>query len=690
MRRSEHDPPTRTARSRRSTVVRSFNEAAHKRTEVLEPARTRPIREPSAELQAATSEDRDVIAHGARAALALGALGVVYGDLGTSPLYTEQFIFTVHRNAAHADVAGVYGIVSLIFWALLIEVTLKYAVFILRAHNRGDGGIMALTAVVERKRVARSTVLVALGVFGAGLFLGDGMITPAISVTSAVGGLSVVSPSLARLVVPLSLAILIALFVVQRFGTGAVGWMFGPVVLVFFLAIAALGMREVVAHPGVVQGLSPVWGVRFLADHGAAGWLTLGGVVLCCTGAEAMSADRGHFGAGPIRFTWLTVVLPAVMICYLGQAALILSHPRIVASPSFNPFFQMVPHALLVPMVVLATLATIIASQAVVTGSFSVARQAAQLGLLPRLRTVHTSKIEGQIYVPIINWLLCAGVATLVIVFRNPNTLGNIYGVAVTGTFVLNTILFVAISRALWKTPKLRLAALATLFLTVDLAFFSSNLTKLLDGAYLPLAVGLVAAVVMLTWRRGARIVTRNRTEAEGSLEEFLERLRFARPPIMRLPGTAIYVAPGVHTTPLAMRTLVEHNRALHERVLIVSVQPVGIPHVDRADRFATEIVGGGLFKVTHLTIRVGYRDPWRVPDALVLARKEGFLDRNLDLEHASYFVSRMTIVPTGAPGLARWRKGLFVTMARNADSPVEHFGLPVARTAMTTSKIAI
>ncbi|HLH66676.1 MAG TPA: KUP/HAK/KT family potassium transporter [Solirubrobacteraceae bacterium] len=670
--------------------TRSLHEAAHKLGERALPAP--PVRGPkrSAAARWAESADRDVVAHGARAALALGALGVVYGDLGTSPLYTEQFIFTAHRDAAHADLAGVYGIVSLIFWALLIEVTLKYAALIMRAHNHGDGGIMALTALVRRVRARHTAALVVLGVFGAGLFLGDGMITPAISVTSAVGGLGVVSPRLAHLVVPLSLGILIALFALQRFGTAAVGWLFGPVILTFFASIAALGMREVVAHPGVVAGLSPVWGIRFLVDHGAAGWLTLGGVVLCCTGAEAMSADRGHFGAGPIRMTWVGVVLPAVMISYLGQAALILSHPGIVNSPSFNPFFQLVPRSLLVPMVVLATLATIIASQAVITGSFSVARQATQLGLLPRLRTIHTSEIEGQIYVPAINWLLGAGVATLVLVFRNPTTLGNIYGVAVTGTFLLNTILFVAIARAQWHTPRVWLVLVAVLFGTVDLAFFSSNLTKLVDGAYVPLAVGLAVAVVMLTWQRGAQIVTRNRTEAEGSLEEFLERLRFARPPILRLPGTAIYVAPGVRTTPLAMRTLVEHNRALHERVLIVSVQPVGVPHVDRSERFAAETIGSGLFKVTHLTIRVGYRDPWRVPDALALARKEGYLDRALDLEHASYFVSRMTIVPTDAPGMARWRKRLFVAMARNADSPVEHFGLPVARTAMTTSRVPV
>ena len=351
-------------------------------------------------MRAATDDDRDVVAHAGKAVLALGALGIVFGDIGTSPLYTEQFIFTAHRNAAHATVAGVYGIASLIFWTLMVEVSLKYAGFIMRAHNRGDGGIMALTALVKRKRIGRTFILVTLGIFGAGLFFGDGMITPAISVTSAIGGLNVVSPSLAQLVVPLSLAILVGLFAVQRFGTGAVGWLFGPVILIFFAVIAVAGLNQVVQHPGVVQGLSPVWAVRFMIDHGVYAWLTLGGVVLCCTGAEALYADRGHFGASPIRMTWFGVVFPAVMLSYLGQAAFILSHPRSVNSPSFNPFFQLIPHSMLVPMVVLATLATIIASQAALTGSFSVAKQAVQLGFLPRLRIIHTSNLEGQIYVP--------------------------------------------------------------------------------------------------------------------------------------------------------------------------------------------------------------------------------------------------------------------------------------------------
>jgi KUP system potassium uptake protein len=672
-------------------IRRSFNEAAHKLGYVSD--RGESAREqagPSEALQRAGDDERDVVAHAGRTILALGALGVVFGDIGTSPLYTEQFIFTAHRNAAHADIAGVYGIVSLIFWALMIEVSIKYAGFIMRAHNRGDGGIMALTALIQRKRIGRTALLVTLGIFGAALFFGDGMITPAISVTSAVGGLSVVSSSLSHLVVPLSLLILVLLFAGQRFGTGAVGWLFGPVILLFFLVIAVFGLREVVLHPGVLQGLSPIWAGRFMIDHGVDGWLTLGGVVLCCTGAEALYADRGHFGASPIRLSWFLIVFPAVMLSYLGQAALIRAHPSSVNRASFNPFFQLLPHSLLVPMVILATAATIIASQAALTGSFSVAKQAVQLGFLPRLRIVHTSAMEGQIYVPLINWSLCIGVAALVLVFQNSNRLGDIYGVAVTGTFILNTTLFIAVSRALWHTPKWRLAGLGVLFLTVEVAFFTSNMAKIADGAYLSLAVGLVIASIMMTWRRGRGIVTANRTAQEGLLEEFLCELPETEPPIVRVPGTAIFLNPGRDTTPLALRSEVKHNHVLHEKVVIVSVDMVSIPLISTRDKFSVEILGQGLFKVIHVTMRCGYQNRQDVPAALSLARKQGLLERNLDLEHASYFLSHITIQPSDFRGMARWRKKLFVLMARNAASPIEHFGLPGDRTVIMGSQISV
>ncbi len=672
----------------RSRVRRSFNEAAHKLG--YWPVGPAPDRstdgEPSAALRAARDEDRDVVAHAGKAVLALGALGIVYGDIGTSPLYTVQVIFNAHHDAVHATAAGVYGIVSLIFWALTIVVSVKYAGFIMRAHNRGDGGIMALTALIRRRRVAHGVVLVTLGIFGAGLFFGDGMITPAISVISAVEGINVATPGLAHLVVPIALGLLIALFAVQRFGTGAVGWLFGPVILIWFTAIGLLGAREVVAHPGVLQGLSPLYGARFMIDHGVAAFLTLGAVVLCVTGAEALYADRGHFGAGPIRATWFAVVLPCVMLSYLGQAALIHAHPSTIS----NPFYLLVPSGLRIPMVLLATMATIIASQAAITGSFSVAKQAVQLGFLPRLKIVHTSKLEGQIYVPLINWGLCAGVAFLVLWFQHSAKLADIYGVAVTGTFILNTTLFLAVSRSQWHTPRWKLIALGALFLTVEVAFFTSNLTKVAHGAWLSLGVGLLFATVMITWQRGRIILTRNRTEREGSLAEFLDGLCSADQPLPRVPGTAVFLNPGKETTPLALRAEVAHNHALHEKLVIVSVDPVGVSHVDDADRFCVESLGRGLFKIPHVTIRVGYQDASDIPAALALARKRGLLERNLDLEHASYFVSKITIMATDAPGMRRWRKALFIAMARNATSPIGHFHLPTDRTVMMGSEIGL
>jgi KUP system potassium uptake protein len=666
---------------------RSFHEAAHK----LGPAPG--LREstaedvlPDATVDAATEGERDVIAHAGRAVLALGALGIVYGDIGTSPLYTENFIFTQPHGAAHATPAGVFGVVSLIFWALMIEVSIKYAGFIMRAHNRGDGGIMALTALIMRKRVGRTAALVLVGIFGASLFFGDGMITPAISVLGALQGLQVDAPALRHLIVPLSLVILIALFVVQRRGSGTIGWIFGPVMVVWFVVLGALGAREVIKDPAVFQALSPSWGARFLVNHGGAGFLVLGGVVLAVTGAEALYADRGHFGSNPIRIGWFGVALPALVLNYLGQGVLIIQHPRAVS----NPFFLMVPEWGRFPMLLLATAATIIASQAVISGSFSVAKQAVQLGFLPRLKIQHTSKQEGQIYVPFINWGLCIGVAVLVLVFKNSNRLGDMYGVAVTGTFMLNTLLFVAVARSLWGTAKWKLALIGGLFLTVEIAFFTSNLTKIAHGAWLPLAVGLLMAAVMVTWRRGAQLVTRSRTEQEGDLGEFLEHLAAADPPVRRVPGTAIFLNPGRHSTPLALRAAVEHAHAMHEKVLIVSVETISVPHIDRADQFVVARLGRGLFRVFHVIQRIGYQDSPNVPEALSLCRKLGLLDRNLDLEHASYFVSRITITPTEAPGMAHWRKQMFITMARNAANPIEHFGLPSNRTVIMGSQVAL
>src|SRR3954466_6316374 len=567
----------------------ALHEAAQRPDETLlplpNPDRLRAGDQALQRFDALADRERDVVAHAGRAGLMLGALGVVYGDIGTSPLYTEQVIFGSYKATAQITPATAYGVISLIFWALMVVVSVKYAGFIMRAHNRGDGGIMALTALVQRNRVARRGALVTLGIFGAALFFGDGVITPAISVLGSMQGVEVAAPSLSHLVLPLSVGILIGLFALQRFGTETIGWLFGPVIVVWFGVIGLMGLNEVIGDPAVLQGLSPTWGIRFLGDHGTAGYLVLGGVVLAVTGAEALYADRGHFGAAPIRVGWFALALPALTLNYLGQAAMILHDPATAG----NPFFLMAPEWGRYPLLVLATAATIIASQAAISGSFSVARQAVQLGFLPRLRIQHTSKTEGQIYVPVINWALCLGVIVLTLVFRSADRLGDIYGVAVTGTFVLNTILFVAVARSLWGTPRRRLAPVAVLFLAVELTFFSANVAKVEHGAWLPLVVGVLISLMMIHWRRGQVVVTRNRVAKEGPLDAFLAALPGQEPPLLRVPGVAVFLNPSKTTTPLALRAEVEHNHTLHERVLIVSIETVSVPYVDEYDRFAVQ-----------------------------------------------------------------------------------------------------
>ena len=673
--------------SRAGKRRRSLYEAAHKLGYFRPPAAAAEERSAAVQrrFQALADSDRDVVADAGRAVLALGALGVVYGDIGTSPLYTEQVIFTSHGDAAQATSAGVFGVVSLIFWALMIVVSIKYAGFIMRAHNRGDGGIMALASLLQRHKVAYRTVLVTLGIFGAALFFGDGIITPAISVLGSLQGLKVAAPGLAHLIVPLSVGILIGLFFLQRYGSGTIGWLFGPVILVWFVAIGLLGLNEVVKDPAVLQALSPTWGARFLVDNGAAGFLTLGGVVLAVTGAEALYADRGHFGAAPIRLGWFAVALPALMLNYLGQGVLILHDP----SAARNPFYLMAPDWAQYPMLFLATAATIIASQAAISGSFSVARQLVQLGFLPRLAIRHPSKLEGQIYVPIVNWGLCIGVVALTLVFRSAARLGDIYGVAVTGTFILNTVLFLAVARFLWGTTKRRLVPIAVLFLTVEVAFFSANIAKVEHGAWLSLAIALVLSIVMINWHRGREIVTRNRTAEEGSLIEFLDGLPARDPPVVRAPGVAVFLDPTKETTPIALRAEVEYTNTFQERVLIVSIDQVGIRQVDDDERFTVERLGGR-FVIWHVTLRIGYHEKLNVPALLRLCRKQGLLEKNLDLEHAKYFLSRITITPTDAPPMRLWRKRLYIAMARNTASPVEAFRLPRDRTVIIGSQVAL
>jgi KUP system potassium uptake protein len=621
------------------------------------------------------------------AALTLGALGVVFGDIGTSPLYALQTVFHADHGAVPTSASAVYGVLSLVFWAVTIIVSIKYVTFIMRADNDGEGGIMALIALIQGAGVAGRTakvVLVALGIFGAALFYGDGMITPAISVLSAVEGLGVVAPSLESLVLPIALVILTGLFVIQRFGTGAVGRLFGPVMGLWFGVLAIAGLRQVIEHPSVLRALSPSYAVQFFVEHGGTAFVALGSVVLAVTGAEALYADMGHFGRSPIRRAWFLFVFPALTLNYLGQGALILENPRAISSPFFLTF----PEWSRIPMVVLATAATVIASQAVISGAFSVTRQAVGLGFLPRLTIRHTSRHEaGQVYVPGINWGIFAAVVALVVGFGSSTALASAYGIAVTGTLAIDTILFFFVVRMLWKKPLWLTVVGVTGFLIVDLAFFSANLTKVLHGGWFPLMIAAAVFLVLMTWQKGREIVTRNRTEEEGPLRAFVEQLRTLEPPVYRAPGTAVFLNATKDTTPLAMRANVEHNNTLHRNVVIISLETLNVPNVPEGEQVSIDDLGYRDDGISHVTASLGFQDSTDVPRLLEMAVARG-LEGNCNVNTASYFLSRMTIIPTKAAGMSTWRKKLFLTLARNTANPVAYFGLPDERTVVMGSHI--
>jgi len=612
------------------------------------------------------------------AALTLGALGVVFGDIGTSPLYALQTVFAAHDHAVQPDEAGVYGVISLVFWAITIIVSVKYVSFVMRADNEGEGGIMALIARVldlPLKGAAAKATLVGLGIFGAALFYGDGMITPAISVLSAVEGLKVAAPGLESLVVPITLAVLTVLFAIQRFGTEAVGRLFGPVMALWFTILAVSGLAEVAARPAILKALSPTYGVEFFLDNGGVAFLALGSVVLAVTGAEALYADMGHFGRPAIRRAWFLLVFPALTLNYMGQGSLILGSPEAIE----NPFFLLMPHWARVPMVLLATVAAVIASQAVISGAFSVTRQAVQLGFLPRLRIRHTSEAEGQVYVPAVNGLLFVAVVVLVLGFGSSAGLASAYGIAVTGTLAIDTILFFVVVRMLWRKPLWIVVSGAAAFLLVDLAFFGANLPKVVEGGWFPLLLAAVIFTLLTTWQRGRELVTTRRERAEGLLRDFVEEVRAVDPPVYRVPGTAVCLTAGKHTTPLALRENVDYNHVLHESVVIVSVQTSRVPHVHRSERVVVDELGYEDDGILHLTIHYGFQDDHDVPAALRQAVAHG-LEVDVDVDNATYFISHITLVRGDDPGMSRWRKTLFLALSRTSASPVEYFGLPERR----------
>ena len=619
--------------------------------------------------------------------LALGALGVVFGDIGTSPLYSVQTVFSINNHAVAATVADVYGVVSMIFWSLTLVVSVKYVSFILRADNDGEGGIMALAALVRGVAggtARRAAFALALGVVGASLFYGDSLITPAISVLSAVEGLEVGRPELAQAVLPIGIVILTILFAVQRFGTHRVGRAFGPIMVIWFVVLAVLGVPHIVAHPAVLVGLSPTYAVSFVADHPFTAFIAMGAVVLVITGAEALYADMGHFGRRPIRVSWFAVVFPALILNYLGQAALIVEHPEVIS----NPFYLLAPAWAQLPLVVLATVATIIASQAVISGAFSVSRQAVRLGYLPQLTVRHTSTLEsGQIYVPAVNWLLFAGVLVLMAVFRSSAALATAYGLAVTGTFLLTTTLFLLYAAIAWQWAPWKLIAAGVVFGGVELTYFGANLIKIVEGGWLPLLVAVIVVTVMTTWQKGRRIITGRRIDIEGPLPDFVAELNARKIP--RVPGTAVFPHPTKVTAPLALRANVEFNHVLHERVVIVSVLAQNVPHIPLAERLAVDELGHDRDGILHLEARFGFQDEQDLPEVL---RQACGLSPELDIDpdEASYFLSRMTIERGHQPGMSTWRKRMFIGLAHNAANPAAYFGLPVDRTVIMGSRVEL
>ena len=623
-------------------------------------------------------------AHQSRTALTLAALGIVYGDIGTSPLYAVKETFNP-RHGIPLGTETILGGLSTIFWSLMLVVSVKYVWVIMRADNRGEGGIMALLALASsavREHPAWRTPVLIAGLLGASLFFGDAVLTPAISVLSAVEGLKIGTSAFTHYVVPISMGVLIALFLFQRHGTATVGKMFGPITLTWFLALAASGVYGILQHPGILLAINPMHALTFLTQHGFASFAVLGAVLLAFTGAEALYADMGHFGRGPIRATWFGLVMPALLLNYFGQGALLAVNPDTVA----NPFYLLLPQWALYPMVVLATAATVIASQAVISGTYSVTRQATQLNFLPRMNTVQTSAGQiGQIYMPGVNWLLLVFILAAVVGFGSSSNLAAAYGVAVTGTMMADTFLVFFVMLLIWRFSLVTCLALIGLFLTVDLAFFSSSLLKVMDGGWFPLALGSVMFMVLLTWRRGRADLLDALREYALPLEQFLQSV-FIEPPV-RVDGTAIFLTAAPEVVPHALLHNLKHNKVLHERLVFLTVKVRDIPWVPPSERVSVQPLGNNCWRVL---LYYGFMDRPDVPQALTeLCPANGL---RFDMMETSFFLTRDRVIPV--PGkhdrMAPWRERLFAAMMRNARSVVEYFNIPVNRVIELGTQIEI
>ncbi|HEY1606331.1 MAG TPA: potassium transporter Kup [Allosphingosinicella sp.] len=611
--------------------------------------------------------------------LALGAIGVVFGDIGTSPLYSLQQSF-VGAHPLKVDHAHIFGVLSLVFWTLTLVVTIKYVLIIMRADNKGEGGSLALLALIARNMPGKkwTTGIVLLGVLATALFYGDAIITPAISVLSAVEGLEIVQPSFQSLVLPVAIAILVGLFLIQAHGTARVGGIFGPVMLLYFAVIALLGMANVVAAPRIFGAINPVWAVHFFTIKPSLAFLALGSVVLSVTGAEALYADMGHFGQRPISVAWLYLVFPCLLLNYFGQGALLLGHPSAVQ----NPFFLMAPEWSRLPLVILATAATIIASQAVISGAFSVSQQAMQLGLLPRLKILHTSeKAAGQIFVPFVNWTLLILVVILVLGFKESGRLASAYGIAVTGTMFITTCMLAVLLFSVWRWNRLLAGAVTGLFLIVDGLYFASNLTKIPDGGWFPLLVAGIVFTLLTTWATGRKVLRRRLAEGGVPIDILV---REPSRSITRVPGTAVFLSANADGVPTALLHNIKHNKVLHERVVILNVKIEDVPYADPEKRVEAAPLGAGFYR---MVLHYGFMEEVDVPAALAQATQCGAA---LKMQETSFFLGRQTLIPSRRPGMAIWREHLFAWMVRNAESAMEFFKLPANRVVAIGSQVEI
>lgn len=626
-----------------------------------------------------STEAQEAPAHSGFWALTLGGIGVVFGDIGTSPLYAFREAVS---HAAHGEAisrAIVLGVLSLILWALFIVVTAKYVLLLLRADNNGEGGTLSLMALGQRALGRRSLPLLALGVVGASMFIGDSMITPAISVLSAVEGLKLVTPGLEHYVVPLTIVILVLLFSVQSSGTARVASAFGPVMVVWFTVLAVMGLMHIKDDLSVLAAINPYYAIQFVLSHGTIGLVTLGLVFLAVTGGEALYADLGHFGRKPIQAGWLYFVLPSLLINYFGQGALVLSDPAAIE----NSFYRMVPDALLLPLVVLATAATVIASQAVITGAFSLIRQAVQLGLLPRFEVRYTSESHaGQIYLPRVNRMLLLGVILLVLLFKNSSGLASAYGIAVSTTMVADGIMGFVVIWKLWNWRVASAAALILPLVVVDIAFFSANLLKLLEGAWVPLLFGVAVAVMIWTWRRGAAILVAKTRRIEVPLTDLIRSLEKRPPHIVK--GTAVFLTSDPSFVPTALMHNLKHNKVLHEHNVILTIETAQTPRVDPAERVRMETISD---KFATVRLKFGFMESPNVPKALVIARKLGW---QFDIMATSFFVSRRSLKPSAQSGMPQWQDHLFIAMSRSANDATDYFQIPTGRVVEVGTQVTI